>query len=256
MNSKNNTTKEQISERNRKPRIKWTKELHQHFVQTINQLGGPYEATPKKIVKLMGIKEITSNHIKSHLQILIVENLLLLITRGIQIRKEQKAMAEGQRNQTKSDLKKKVEFDDLTSTLTHASYGNSSSRFLKGGPNTDVESYNSFCDSDMLTEKVVPDKSKLPSLMENRYLHSSTENYLASINQPFDLNIYESHYSLLKMNNSLKKIKSGGKIKEEKSNENEGKSFGKKEEIERKRKAENKSKKNRWKGEFVPSCNT
>lgn len=94
----------QIPRRNRKPRLKWTKELHQHFVLAVNQLGGPHgkyeinrtfeyvwipikvsnflkaysstnwttifaEATPRNILKLMGLQQITSNHIKSHLQV-------------------------------------------------------------------------------------------------------------------------------------------------------------------------------------------
>ncbi|KAM3221840.1 myb-related protein 1-like [Capsicum annuum] len=53
---------------NRKPRFKWTVELHEHFVKAVNELGGPYEATPKNIVKLMDDEDITPDHIKSHLQ--------------------------------------------------------------------------------------------------------------------------------------------------------------------------------------------
>ncbi|MCD9560295.1 hypothetical protein HAX54_018817 [Datura stramonium] len=53
---------------NRKPRFRWTVELHEHFVKAVNELGGPYEATPRNIVKLMDDEDITSDHIKSHLQ--------------------------------------------------------------------------------------------------------------------------------------------------------------------------------------------
>ncbi|XP_071926348.1 uncharacterized protein [Coffea arabica] len=52
----------------KKFRLKWTKLLHDCFVKAVNQLGGAYEATPKDIVKVMGIKEITTDHIKSYLQ--------------------------------------------------------------------------------------------------------------------------------------------------------------------------------------------
>lgn len=53
---------------NRKPRFRWTVELHDHFVEAVNELGGPFEATPKNIMKLMDDEDITSDHIKSHLQ--------------------------------------------------------------------------------------------------------------------------------------------------------------------------------------------
>ncbi|XP_034687684.1 myb-related protein 2-like isoform X1 [Vitis riparia] len=51
-----------------KPRLKWTPELHERFMEAVNQLGGAYKATPKTIMKQMGIQGITLNHIKSHLQ--------------------------------------------------------------------------------------------------------------------------------------------------------------------------------------------
>nr|XP_016504593.1 PREDICTED: probable transcription factor KAN3 isoform X2 [Nicotiana tabacum] len=50
---------------NRKPRFRWTVEVHDHFVEAVNELG---EATPKNIMKLMDDEDITSGHIKSHLQ--------------------------------------------------------------------------------------------------------------------------------------------------------------------------------------------
>ncbi|XP_018627486.1 myb family transcription factor RLI1-like isoform X2 [Nicotiana tomentosiformis] len=50
---------------NRKPRFRWTVKHHDHFVEAVNELG---EATPKNIMKLMDDDDITSGHIKSHLQ--------------------------------------------------------------------------------------------------------------------------------------------------------------------------------------------
>nr|GMD60819.1 protein PHOSPHATE STARVATION RESPONSE 3-like isoform X1 [Ipomoea batatas] len=53
----------------RKPRFKWTVQVHQRFVDAVNQLGGIHRATPKNIMTLMDIQQITTEHIKSHLQV-------------------------------------------------------------------------------------------------------------------------------------------------------------------------------------------
>ncbi|KAH9709584.1 Myb family transcription factor PHL8 [Citrus sinensis] len=51
-----------------KPRLKWTPELHQRFVDAVNHLGGPDKATPKSLMRVMGIPGLTLYHLKSHLQ--------------------------------------------------------------------------------------------------------------------------------------------------------------------------------------------
>ncbi|KAL8467442.1 hypothetical protein ACS0TY_030909 [Phlomoides rotata] len=52
-----------------KTRIRWTEDLHDRFVDCVNQLGGPDKATPKAILKLMQDRDgLTILHIKSHLQ--------------------------------------------------------------------------------------------------------------------------------------------------------------------------------------------
>ncbi|KMZ71777.1 Myb family transcription factor-related protein [Zostera marina] len=51
-----------------KPRLRWTVELHDRFVDAVSQLGGPDKATPKTIMRVMGVKGLTLYHLKSHLQ--------------------------------------------------------------------------------------------------------------------------------------------------------------------------------------------
>ncbi|KAF5943457.1 hypothetical protein HYC85_017534 [Camellia sinensis] len=51
-----------------KPRLRWTADLHDRFVDAVTQLGGPTKATPKAILRTMGVKGLTLFHLKSHLQ--------------------------------------------------------------------------------------------------------------------------------------------------------------------------------------------
>ncbi|KAL1537189.1 protein PHR1-LIKE 3-like [Salvia divinorum] len=51
-----------------KPRLRWTADLHERFVDAVTQLGGAGKATPKAIMRTMGVKGLTLFHLKSHLQ--------------------------------------------------------------------------------------------------------------------------------------------------------------------------------------------
>ncbi|KAI4296098.1 hypothetical protein L6164_036085 [Bauhinia variegata] len=51
-----------------KPRLRWTADLHERFVDAVTQLGGASKATPKAIMRTMNVKGLTLFHLKSHLQ--------------------------------------------------------------------------------------------------------------------------------------------------------------------------------------------
>ncbi|XP_041024091.1 myb family transcription factor PHL7-like isoform X3 [Juglans microcarpa x Juglans regia] len=51
-----------------KQRLRWTSDLHDRFVDAISQLGGPDRATPKGVLRVMGVPGLTIYHVKSHLQ--------------------------------------------------------------------------------------------------------------------------------------------------------------------------------------------
>ncbi|XP_020597503.1 transcription repressor KAN1-like [Phalaenopsis equestris] len=50
------------------PRLRWTSSLHARFVHAVELLGGHARATPKSVLGLMDVKDLTLAHVKSHLQ--------------------------------------------------------------------------------------------------------------------------------------------------------------------------------------------
>ena len=51
-----------------RPRLRWTRQLHERFVLAVSELGGADGATPKSVLRAMGVPGLTLYHLKSHLQ--------------------------------------------------------------------------------------------------------------------------------------------------------------------------------------------
>ncbi|WZZ18204.1 hypothetical protein YC2023_111293 [Brassica napus] len=71
-NSGEQTSSYQKEDKNKKPRMTWTPELHQLFEKAVEKMGGVEQAVPKQILKCMQEEKdaegLTRNNVASHLQ--------------------------------------------------------------------------------------------------------------------------------------------------------------------------------------------
>ncbi|KAL6647334.1 hypothetical protein ACP70R_014771 [Stipagrostis hirtigluma subsp. patula] len=52
-----------------RPRLRWTRQLHERFLLAVSELGGADKATPKSVLRAMAVPGLTLFHLKSHLQV-------------------------------------------------------------------------------------------------------------------------------------------------------------------------------------------
>ncbi|KAK6158502.1 hypothetical protein DH2020_005816 [Rehmannia glutinosa] len=87
-----------VMTRDPKPRLRWTSDLHDRFVDAVTKLGGPDKATPKSVWRVMGLKGLTLYHLKSHLQKYRLGQQQAKKQNGLELNKENSEISYGHHN--------------------------------------------------------------------------------------------------------------------------------------------------------------
>ncbi|KVH94872.1 Homeodomain-like protein, partial [Cynara cardunculus var. scolymus] len=155
----------------RKERLKWTQELHDLFEKAVDQLGGPDRATPKGILKTMGIAGLTIYHVKSHLQD--VEIHPGIIERGIQLNEALQMQMEVERRlsdqlEVQKNLKLKIEAQSRF--LERIAQDYKTRPIAKTNKPISLTSLPSLCDE---SESIINDYFESDSEVDTRHIHES-----------------------------------------------------------------------------------
>ncbi|CAF2186914.1 two-component response regulator ARR11 isoform X1 [Brassica rapa] len=135
------------SSSSKKARVVWSYELHQKFVNAVNQIGCDHKAGPKKILDLMNIPWLTRENVASHLQ-----KYRLYLSR-LEKGKEIKCYSGGVKNMDSPPK-------DAEINSGHQSPGKSSSYAFLKATETDPKQLASASVSDPTSDIHMPQKAK------------------------------------------------------------------------------------------------
>ncbi|KAI4377985.1 hypothetical protein MLD38_015532 [Melastoma candidum] len=105
----------------RAPRMRWTTTLHTRFIHAVELLGGHERATPKSVLELMDVKDLTLAHVKSHLQLY---RTVKTTDRAAASSGQQDGYENGSSGETSDDLVLERHDDSWSSSVRQGRQGN------------------------------------------------------------------------------------------------------------------------------------